>query len=124
MSPSTNIIKPEPQVKSAVGRAISSFARPNTKTTIPESIRATEPTTRPANKISRTQLTINGEITVPTSIQMMVYDQKKINGKLEDTHAFGMNDMKDYELGVNGKPTENVKLAVIPKPGRVWASRL
>ena len=72
-------------------------------------------TTRPANKISRTQLTINGEITVPTSIQMMVYDQKKINGKLEDTHAFGMNDMKDYELGVNGKPTENVKLAVIPK---------
>ena len=72
-------------------------------------------TARPANKISRTQLTINGEITVPTSIQMMVYDQKKINGKLEDTHAFGMNDMKDYELGVNGKPTENVKLAVIPK---------
>lgn len=72
-------------------------------------------TARPANKISRTQLTINGEITVPTSIQLMVYDQKKINGKLEDTHAFGMNDMKDYELGVNGKPTENVKLAVIPK---------
>ena len=72
-------------------------------------------TARPANKISRTQLTINGEITVPTSIQMMVYDQKKINGKLEDTHAFGMNDMKDYELGVNGKPTENVKMAVIPK---------
>lgn len=72
-------------------------------------------TARPANKISRTQLTINGEITVSTSIQMMVYDQKKINGKLEDTHAFGMNDMKDYELGVNGKPTENVKLAVIPK---------
>lgn len=72
-------------------------------------------TARPANKISRTQLTINGEITVPTSIQMMVYDQKKINGKLEDTHTFGMNDMKDYELGVNGKPTENVKLAVIPK---------
>ncbi|MEQ2578819.1 hypothetical protein [Hominiventricola aquisgranensis] len=72
-------------------------------------------TARPANKISRTQLVINGEITVPTSIQMMVYDQKKINGKLEDTHAFGMNDMKDYELGVNGKPTENVKLAVIPK---------
>lgn len=72
-------------------------------------------TARPANKISRTQLTINGEITVPTSIQMMVYDQKKINGKLEDTHVFGMNDMKDYELGVNGKPTENVKLAVIPK---------
>ena len=26
-----------------------------------------------------------------------------------------MNDMKDYELGVKGKPTENVKLAVIPK---------
>lgn len=72
-------------------------------------------TARPANKISRTQLTINGEIIVPTSIQMMVYDQKKINGKLEDTHAFGMNDMKNYELGVNGKPTENVKLAVIPK---------
>lgn len=72
-------------------------------------------TARPANKISRTQLTINGDITVPTNIQMMVYAQNKINGKLEDTHAFGWDDVDDYKLGMDDKPSENVKLAVIPK---------
>lgn len=72
-------------------------------------------TARPANKISRTQLTINGEITVPTSIQMMVYDPSKINGKLEDTHKFGWGDVWTYALGVDDKPSEDAKLAVIPK---------
>ena len=72
-------------------------------------------TARPANKISRTQLTINGEITVPTSIQMMVYYPSKINGKLEDTHKFGWGDVWTYALGVDDKPSEDAKLAVIPK---------
>lgn len=72
-------------------------------------------TARLTNKISNTQLTINGEITVPTSIQMMVYYPSKINGKLEDTHKFGWGDVWTYALGVDDKPSEDAKLAVIPK---------
>ena len=64
---------------------------------------------------SRTQLTINGEVELPVNLQPMVFKKSQLDGKPDATHAFAAADKSDYALDSSSKPSDNVKLAVIPK---------
>lgn len=69
------------------------------------------------NKVSKTQLTINGQIDVDTEIRMMVYD-----GTAQDKYgnAYRLADFSGAEeniflLSAGSTPTEAAKIAVMPK---------
>ncbi|MDO4260598.1 MAG: hypothetical protein Q4C82_00840 [Eubacteriales bacterium] len=62
------------------------------------------------NKVSKTQLTVNGGIGVDTTLRLMVYEET--DGEAVE---FTETQIDDYALDAEGTPSDSVKLAVMPK---------